>query len=164
MRIYVRVPQANSASIAPGVAAHLTLPEYPGRSFPATMTRSAEAVDPQSGAVLVELQAPNPDGALKPGAYAQVSFDALPNKASGLSLPGSAILYTNNGPAVAEVDGNGRVTIKPVTIGRDEGATVVISGGIGPNDRVIDAPPDSITKGDQVRVEATGRRKAQDAG
>ena len=74
MRIYVRVPQAYSAQIQPGMHATLTVPEYPGRTFDATLTRSAGAVDPQSGTVLVELQADNADRALKPGAYAQVEL------------------------------------------------------------------------------------------
>jgi RND family efflux transporter MFP subunit len=152
MRIYVRVPQNYSAMVAPGLGAHITLPEYPGRVFLAVVTRSAQAVDAQSGSVLVELLAPNPDGALKPGAYAQVRFDALDSKGHAYQLPGSAILYGNDGPTVAVADANGKVTVKPVTIARDDGASVILSGGVAPTDRVIDAPPDSIRSGDQVRV------------
>jgi RND family efflux transporter MFP subunit len=152
MRIYVRVPQGYSAAVHPGIAATLTLPEYPGRTFPASVTRTAQAVDAQSGAVLVELQADNPDGALKPGAYAQVSFRTGAGQGNSVSVPGSAILYGNNGPTVAVVDDKGTVAVKPVTIGRDDGATVVISGGISTHDRVIDSPPDSIRTGDHVKV------------
>jgi RND family efflux transporter MFP subunit len=153
MRIYVRVPQGSSAALHPGTAATLSLPEYPNRNFTATLTRSAQAVDAQSGAVLVELQADNPDGALKPGAYAQVSFDAAAGHGNSVSLPGSAILYGNDGPTVAIVNANGIVTVKPVTIARDEGSNVVIAGGIAPADQVIDSPPDSIRTGDHVRVQ-----------
>lgn len=159
IRVFVRVPQGSSASVHPGMTASLSLPEYPGRKFAATMTRSAQAVDAQSGAVLVELQAANPDGALKPGAYAQVSFAVGAGHGNGLSLPGSTILYGANGPSVAVAAADGRVTVKPVTIARDEGAKVVISAGLAPGDRVIDSPPDSIRSGDQVRV----RKAAKDA-
>lgn len=152
MRIFVRVPQASSAAVHPGMAATLALPEFPGRQFTATMTRSAHAVDPQSGAVLVELLAPNPDGALKPGAYAQVSFVTAAGQ-SGISLPGSTIVYGSAGPSVAVVDRNGRVTVKQVVIGRDDGTTVLISSGISPSERVIDSPPDSIRTGDIVEVQ-----------
>ncbi|MDF0545277.1 efflux RND transporter periplasmic adaptor subunit [Sphingobium sp. H39-3-25] len=153
MRIYVRVPQGYSAQVKPGIAATLTLPEYPGRSFAATTTRSAGAVDAQSGAVLVELQADNADGALKPGAFSQVSFNVGAGKGNSLSLPGSAILYGNDGPTVAIVGGDGRVTIKPVSIARDEGSTVILSGGIPAGARVIDTPPDAIRTGDKVNVQ-----------
>lgn len=153
VRIFVRVPQGSSSIVHPGMAATLTLPEFPGRKFTATMTRSAQAVDAQSGAVLVELQAANPDGALKPGAYTQVSFDEAGGQTNGVTLPGSAILYGNSGPSVAVVDDNGQVTVKLVAISRDEGSKVTVSGGVSRSDRVIDSPPDSIRTGDHVNVQ-----------
>ncbi|WP_267433497.1 efflux RND transporter periplasmic adaptor subunit [Sphingomonas sp. GM_Shp_1] len=154
MRIYVRVPQGYSAQVHPGMAATLTVPEYPQRSFPATLVRSAQAVDAQSGAVLVELRAANPDGALKPGAYAQVAFHVGTGGGNGLTLPGSAILYGNDGPSVAVVDRGGHVRVKPVTIASDAGRTVVISRGLAADDMVVDSPPDAIHSGDQVRVQS----------
>ena len=159
MRIYVRVPQAYSAALHPGMTATLALPEYPGRAFAATMTRSAGAVDAQSGAVLVELQADNADRALKPGAFARVSFNLGDRTAAGLTLPGSTILYSSSGPSVAVVGGDGRVTVKPVTIARDEGSSVQISGGLSPRDRVIDSPPDAVRSGDHVKVQAPSAGK-----
>ena len=74
MRAFVRVPQSYSAQVHPGMHVNLTLPEFTGRTFDAVLTRTAGAVDPRSGTVLVELQAANGDRALKPGAYAQASF------------------------------------------------------------------------------------------
>lgn len=157
MRIYVRVPQGYSAAIRPGMAATLTLPEYPGRSFDAMLTSSSGAVDAQSGAVLVQLQADNGDGALKPGAYAQVRFKVPAGSGNGVTLPGSAILYGNDGPTVAVVGGDGRVAVKPVAIARDEGNVVLLSGGVRPTDRVIDTPPDAIRSGDRVRVQSAAK-------
>jgi len=160
MRVFVRVPQGYSASVRSGMSATLSLPEFPGRRFAATVTRSAKAVDAQSGAVLVELQAENPDEALKPGAYAQVSFATEPGQGNEVSLPGSAILYGNDGPTVVLVSAKNVATVKPVTIARDEGATVVVSGGILRSDRVIDSPPDSIRTGDRVKVQKAAKGTA----
>ncbi|WP_150293809.1 efflux RND transporter periplasmic adaptor subunit [Sphingobium estronivorans] len=157
MRIYVRVPQGYSAEIRPGMAATLSLPEYPGRSFNATLTSSSDAVDAQSGAVLVQLQTDNADGALKPGAFAQVRFKVAAGSGNGLSLPGSAILYGNDGPTVAVVGGDGRVTVKPVIIARDRGNVVQLSSGLSPTDRVIDTPPDAIRSGDKVHVQSPAK-------
>lgn len=159
MRIYVRVPQGYSASVKPGMAASLTLPEYPGRTFSATLTSSSGAVDAQSGAVLVQLQADNGDNALKPGAFAQVSFQVGAGAGNGVTLPGSAILYGNDGPTVAIVGKDSRVTVKPVTIARDEGNKVQLSGGVALTDRVIDTPPDAIRTGDRVNVQAPSAGK-----
>ena len=157
MRIYVRVPQSYSAKLHPGLAATLTLPEYPGRTFPATLTRSAGAVDAQSGAVLVQLESANADGALKPGAFTQVAFTLAPDAGGSLSLPGSAVLYGSAGPSVALVDQQGLITMRPITIMRDEGAQVLVSGGLKPTDSVIDNPPDSVHTGLKVSVQPSER-------
>ncbi len=155
MRIYVRVPQGQIAMVQTGATAAITLPEYPGRKYSATLVHNSQAVDQQSGSVLVELQTDNLDGALKPGAFAEVSFSG--GDAGGdLTVPGSAVLYTNNGPAVVLVDGNNRVTIRLIQITRDAGAIISIAG-LSPKDRIVDTPPDSIRNGDQVRIAAPGK-------
>lgn len=152
MRIYVRVPQNYSAQIHLGLQTQLTVPEYPGRTFDAVLVRTAGAVDPQSGTVLVELQADNGDRALKPGAYAQVSFP-LSGEASALRLPGSTILFRESGPTVVVLEQNGRARLQPVTIGRDQGKEVEIVSGLKGNERIVDTPPDAIVSGDQLRVQ-----------
>jgi RND family efflux transporter MFP subunit len=164
VRIYVRVPQGYSALVRPGMKATLTLPEYPGRTFDATLTSSAGAIDALSGAVLVQLQADNRAGALKPGAFSQVSFQVGAGQGNGFTLPSSAILYGNDGPTVAVVGADNRVTVKAVTIARDEGTQVQLSTGIAPNDRVIDTPPDAIRTGDRVKVQAAAGKDAAHAG
>ncbi len=163
MRIYVRVPQVYSSQIHPGLEAELTLPEFAGRTFEAQTVRSANAVDPQSGAVLVELQAANPDGVLKTGAYAHVSFSLPQSAQSGLRLPGSAIHFGAQGPEVAVVAKDGRVTMHQVTIARDEGKTVLVSSGVDAGAQVIDSPPDAIATGDRVSVvsDAKGAKDAK---
>jgi RND family efflux transporter MFP subunit len=153
LRIYVRVPQSYSADIRPGMTATLTVPEYPGRTFAANLATSADAITPQSGTLLVQLQIDNADRALKPGAYAQVRF-ALPANSGGVQAPASALMFRDSGMAVAVVGPDGRALIKPVTIGRDLGVTVEISSGLTAGDRVIDNPPDSLRPGDRVRVAA----------
>lgn len=151
IRIYVRVPQNYATMIRPGTKAKMSLPEHAGRTFEAAVTRSAGAVDTRSGAVLVQLEADNPEGLLMPGAYAQVSFD-VSTPSGSYRLPGSAILYSNDGPAVAVVDARGVVRVKPIQISRDEGKVVLISNGVAAGDRVIDTPPDSIQTNDKVRI------------
>ncbi|HZU64944.1 MAG TPA: efflux RND transporter periplasmic adaptor subunit [Novosphingobium sp.] len=155
MRIYVRVPQSYSAMLHAGLKATLTLPEFPGRQFAAELTRSAGAVDPQSGAVLVELQSDNPDRALKPGAFSQVRFDTGAVQGNTLELPSSAIIYGANGPSIAVVDAQGVVSVRQVAIARDEGNTVLVGGALATTDKVIDSPPDAVKSGDKVRVTQT---------
>ncbi|HEX4861662.1 MAG TPA: efflux RND transporter periplasmic adaptor subunit [Rhizomicrobium sp.] len=151
LRIYVNVPQNYSAMIAPGMTAKFTVPEYPGETFTAKLAANAQAVDPTTGTVLVQLQADNAQSRLKPGDYAQVRFD-LPATANAIRLPASALIFNDDGTAVAVVGPGNRVSVKPVTILRDYGTSVEIASGVTRQDRVIDNPPDALKAGDEVRV------------
>lgn len=156
LRIYVHVPQNYSAAIRPGTTADLTLPQFPGRTFAATLTSTSNAVGAQSGALTVELQADNPDHVLQPGDYAQAIFHADPVSASAVRIPASALMFRQTGMAVGVVDASGRAHIRPISVRRDLGASVEIATGLGPNDPVINNPPDSLAEGQQVRI-AAGR-------
>jgi RND family efflux transporter MFP subunit len=158
LRLYVRVPQGYSAQVVPGTKASFTVPEYPGRSFTATVGASASAVDSSSGSVLVQLLADNSEKLLKPGSYAQVRF-AFTAPAVSAEIPSSALIFRNGGMAVAAVGPKNKVVFRPVEILRDNGATVQLASSFERGERIIDNPPDSLGQGDEVRVasKAAGR-------
>ena len=152
MRIYVRVPQNYAAQVKPGLTANFTVPQYPGRTFAATLATTAQAVDAASGSLLVEFQVDNADRSLNPGEYAQVHF-VLPNKPGTVVLPSSALTFRDGGLLVATVNAQNRVVMKKITVGRDLGQTVEVSSGLSRDDRVVDNPPDSLRSGDLVRMD-----------
>ncbi|HXQ17526.1 MAG TPA: efflux RND transporter periplasmic adaptor subunit [Caulobacteraceae bacterium] len=151
LRIYVSVPQAYAAQIHPGQIVSLQAPEYPNRTFQATLVSTSGAIGVQSGALLAEAQIDNPDGALKPGDYVQATF-ALPAVSGMLRLPANALMFRQSGLAAAVVGPGGRVRLKPVTVARDLGTSVEIAAGVSPGDVVITNPPDSLADGETVRV------------
>jgi hypothetical protein len=63
------------------------------------------------------------------------------------------MLFRQEGPQVAVVGNDGKVQLRPISIGRDYGTTLEIVGGsVDVNDRIIVNPSDSIENGQQVRV------------
>ena len=154
IRVYVDVPQTYSAEIRPGMTATLSLPEYPGQTFPATLDSTANAFSRQSDTLLVELLANNVSGTLKPGEYAQVTFH-ISSHGNVLRLPASALTFRQQGLQVATVLPDSHVQMKSIVIGRDLGTQVEVSEGLNPQDRIVDNPPDSIKSGDVVRVQAS---------
>jgi RND family efflux transporter MFP subunit len=152
LRVYVDVPQSYSAQIASGMTVSLTVPEYPGRSFPAKLVSTSDAISAQSSTLLVEFQADNSAGLLKPGDYTEVSM-MLPHAAGRLSLPASALMFRAAGLQVATLGPNNRIVMKPISIDTDLGTSVIVASGLSSNDRVVDNPPDSLANGDPVRVE-----------
>lgn len=155
MRVYIQVPQNYSAQIHGNLTAELVLPEYPGEKFQARLDSTSDAISNQSNTLLVELDADNPDGKLKPGEYAEVSF-SLPTPASTVTIPASALLFRGDGLRVATVNSQNHVVLKTVTVAEDLGTSVRLNFGLSATDRVIDNPPDSIGNGDAVRVASTG--------
>jgi len=165
LRVYVRVPQSYTAQIQRGMTATLTVPEYPGRTFTATLKNTSGAIGAGTGAQLTELWIGNADHGLKPGEYAQVKFD-LPAAAGSLKVPASAIISSHDGMSVAVVGPNNRVQIRRLTVTRDLGSSVEVAGGVTPADRVVDNPADTLQAGDLVRVAGASAeaRARQDQG
>jgi multidrug efflux pump subunit AcrA (membrane-fusion protein) len=155
LRIYVHLPQIYSNLIRPGMTASFTVPEFPGRNFTATLTANARAVSRQSGTQLVQFEADNSDGALKPGSYAEVHLTP-PAGAGAIRMPATALLFRDSGMMVATVDAGDHVVLKPITIQADLGNAVEVGAGVSRSDRVIDNPPDSLQAGDKVRVITAG--------
>ena len=151
LRVYVNLPQRQVALIKPGSKAELTVPERPDSHWSATVQSSAQAITAGSGTMLVQLVVDNPKGELLPGAYANVRFD-IPADANTVSVPPGALMLGKDGPRVATLDGQDRVRIKKVSIGRDLGNVVQLAGGVARSDRIIDSPPDGIGEGDLVRI------------
>jgi RND family efflux transporter MFP subunit len=155
LRAYVDVPQSYVPSIRIGATARITVPEYPGRTFPAKVAASAQSVDPASGTTRIQLLVDNASGELMTGDFANISLD-LPRPEKSISVPASALIFDQSGLHVATVDANNRVVLKTVTIARDMGQTVEIGSGLTAEDRVIGSPQDGIATGDEVHVANAG--------
>ena len=151
LRAYVNVPQNYVPSVKVGTKAQIAVPEYPGKTFTATVEASAQAVDMASGTTRMQLAVDNASGALMTGAFATVRL-ALPNPESAIHVPASALIFDQGGLRVATVGPDDRVVLKPVTIARDLGKEVQIATGLTAEDRVIETPPDGMASGDQVRI------------
>jgi RND family efflux transporter MFP subunit len=151
LRIYVRVPQNYASYIRPGMTVSFTVPQYPNRTFQASLVASAGAVASATGTVLAQFGLDNTDNALQPGAYAEVKFP-LPPGANGIRVPATALLFRDEGMQVATVDAGNRVKLKTITISRDMGATVDVGNGLSGNDRIIDNPADALQDGDEVKI------------
>lgn len=152
LRVYVRVPQPLIHAIAPGQEADLTFQEAPGKIFPATVMRTAGAVDPSSRTLQVELQVPNPKGEILAGSYAQVRFHETPAATGTLVLSDNCLIFRAQGTQVAVVGSDNKVTLRSVRVGRDFGNTIEVLDGLSATDRAIVNPPDSIADGMAVQI------------
>jgi RND family efflux transporter MFP subunit len=153
VRVFVTVPEEFSKQIRTGTKASMDLTELPNRHFAAAVTRTTDAIDTTSRTLTVELDVPNSSGELLPGAYANVHFQLSLNVVP-LVLPSSTILFQADGPQVGVVNSQNQVELRKVTLGHDFGDTIEIMSGVRSTDAVIANPPDSLTNGMGVAVEA----------
>jgi membrane fusion protein, multidrug efflux system len=162
MRLYVPIPEVDASGIKPGMKVTLNVPEYPGRTFEATLLGNSGAINQTSGSMLAQFQADNADGALKPGDYADVKLD-LETNPHLISVPASALIFRAHGAQVAVLGPDGRAHLHDVHIAMDLGQTLLIDQGLERSDRVIENPPDSLMNGDQVRVDTSENGATQQA-
>ena len=150
LRVYVNVPEAYSQAAKPGLTADLTLAEFPGRRFQGRLVRTAEAIDPSSRTLLVEIEVVNPTGVLLTGSYAEVHLK-LPAGTSSYVVPVNTLLFRKEGLRLAVVK-DSKAVLTPVTPGHDFGDRMEIVGGLQGDELIIVNPPDSIVSGQAIRV------------
>jgi len=159
LRVYVNVPQTYVPAIRIGAKAVISVPEYKDRTFDAMVEASAQSVDVNSGTTQMQLALDNAAGELMPGAFTNVRLN-LQRDGVPLNIPASALVFDQNGLRVATVGPDDRVLFKTVKIARDLGRNIELASGVSLEDRIINAPPDGIVDGDQVRVVSTKGRPA----
>ena len=153
LRIYVQVPEPYAPMTKPGLQVELLFNEHPGERFPATLVRTAQALDPTVRTLQVELQVDNTAGQLFPGAYAEVHFH-LPGATHSLRVPATALVFRSQGLQVAVVGQGNRVQLRKILEGRDFGTSIEVLSGLSAEDQVVINPPDSINDGATVRIAA----------
>jgi membrane fusion protein (multidrug efflux system) len=150
-RVFVQVPQDVSPSVRAGVAAGVTLREYPGRSFGGTVARSAGELDALTRTMTTEIRVPNKDGALIAGMYAEVAL-TLPTPHRVFEIPATALTSDAHGSRVAVVDTDSKIHLVPVVVERDTGPTVEIASGLDGTERVAKLASAQFSEGTLVEV------------
>ena len=155
LRVYANVPQVYAGNATRGLKLDLTFPEHPSKTFQGTLVRTAEAIDPVTRTLLVEIDVNNRDGELLPGSLAQVHFKA-PVARPTFIVPAAAVIFRREGLQLGTVVSSNKGTVAhlvPVVIGEDDGANVQIVNGIEAGDKVIQDPPDSLIEGEKVTMQ-----------
>jgi RND family efflux transporter MFP subunit len=151
LRIYVQVPEAYAPETHAGIEAELHFAEQPREPVPAKAVRTANALDPITRTLQVELQLDNSHYQLFPGSYAEVHFK-LPGDAQTLRIPANTVIFRAAGLQVATIYAAKKIKLKSIVQGRDLGATIEVLSGIDVSDVIVLNPPDSIVDGTPIRI------------
>jgi membrane fusion protein, multidrug efflux system len=151
MRVFVSVPQDYADALAPGLTATLTLPQKPDDPIAAQFLTTANAVNTPTRTVVTEFTVDNAKGELWPGTYASVHF-SFPSDPNILILPEQALLFRAQGMQVAVLDGQNRVHLQGVALGRNLNTDVEIISGLKPTDKIVANPSLGLLDGQQVKI------------
>ncbi|MFQ8433358.1 efflux RND transporter periplasmic adaptor subunit [Amaricoccus sp. W119] len=153
------VPEQHLARLAPGQAARLASPAYPGEPFLGRISAIDTRVDQTTRSIALRAEVPNGDGRLAGGMFMRVSLvlaeqetAAVPERALTVSGDQAFIYVARDGIArrVDVVTGAQRGEMIGVTSDLPEGAAVIVSN------------LHSVRDG--TEVEATTARRASAAG
>ena len=111
---------------------------------------------------MTELTVDNADHAIWPGTFANVHF-TVPSDTAVLIVPEQALLFRAQGMQVAVVDGQNRVHLQDVKLGLNLGRNVQVTGGLKPEDRLINDPSAGLLEGETVQVAQPAKGYAAEA-
>jgi len=133
--ILADVYESDLATVELGMAAEVTLPYQPGRTWRGTVAFVNPTVEPGTRTVKVRIEVANEDYALKPDMFADVVLRR--ELGDALFVPESAVLKPGDRQIVFLDLGDGRLAPREIETGaRVEGGYAVLSG-LAEGDRVV---------------------------
>ncbi|HYT05303.1 MAG TPA: efflux RND transporter periplasmic adaptor subunit [Gemmatimonadales bacterium] len=151
LSVYVTVPEDYAAAVTIGKPAVVTVPALPGDTLRGRVARTAGSLDATARTLLTEVRVANPTGVFLPGMYAQVQL-ALGAGTPPLRVPATALVIRDGPPQVVMVAPDSTARYQTVTIGRDLGSWVEVTGGLAQGVRIVINPPSDLQDGARVRV------------
>ncbi len=120
-----------------GLSAEMQVAAFPGEVFDGQVAFADPVVDPQTRTANVRLAFANPDGRLRPGMFADVTFKHT-LRASATLAPLDAVIDTGSRRVAFVALGQGRFEPREVLVGNEsENAAVEILAGLTPGETVV---------------------------
>jgi len=150
LRAQVAMPELDAALAAKGQPVKVSVEALPGRTFDATVARTAGAIDEPTRTMLVEADLENQDGTLRPGMYATVKV-GVDRHDNALTVPVEALaMEKTNAFVFKPVDGKAKKTA--VTLGFNDGARAEVLSGVADGEAVLIVGKATFTDGQPVQI------------
>jgi multidrug efflux system membrane fusion protein len=126
-----------------------------------TLTFIDNAVDPQTGTVLLKARFANADEALWPNEYVRARLQLYVEQ-NAVIIPSSAPVTEQNGSFVFVIDSAGKAERRTVVIARSLDDHVVVASGLEPGERVVTDGQSRLYPGSSLLIK--GQAAAADSG
>jgi RND family efflux transporter MFP subunit len=151
LRVAVYVPQSAAIGMRDGLPADISVAEMPEQIFHGRVARSSVSLTASARTMLVEVDVANPDGALRAGLYAEVTFH-VPRDHPGVVIPDEAMVFDAAGLHVLIVQPDGTVKARPIKIYRDFGISAELQSGLSGGETLVVNAPAELEDGGKVHT------------
>jgi membrane fusion protein (multidrug efflux system) len=110
-------------------------------------------IDITTGAILLQVEFPNPGNLLRPGGFGNIRTVGRIEKGA-LLVPQRAVTDVQGKYLIAVVGTDNKVEIRPVTVGEKVGAMWIVEQGLKPGDRVVAEGTQKVSDGIHVNPKA----------
>lgn len=148
LRLTIAVPEIATGSVKEGDKVTFSVPAFPGVPFPATVARTARALDVKTRTMPVELDVDNAGGRLAPGMFADVQWQMKRTEPT-LWVPATAVVTTTERTFVIRVRERKTewVDVRP---GQSTAAGIEVFGALAAGDWVATRATDELRAGTEV--------------
>jgi RND family efflux transporter MFP subunit len=148
LRLRVAVPERDAAAIRVGQVVRIR-PEGDGREQAGRVTRLSPAIQEKNRTLAVEVELPNTDGKLRPGAFARAEIE-VESPRPVVMVPAASIVTFAGIERVLGVK-DGKAVEKRVRTGRRSGELVEVVEGLAAGERVV-VEPGNLAQGQPVAL------------
>lgn len=137
--VIASVPESDLPKMDIGKTANLNFESAPDAAKSGKVDYIYPTIDPKTRTARVRISVDNSSGSLRPGAYADIVFEAndTETSASQLSIPSQAILRDSRGAHVIVALGEGRFEPRDVSIGTSVRGRTEILSGLKEGERIV---------------------------
>jgi len=134
--LIANVREADAPLMRIGQAVEVHVLAFPGRVFQAKISWVAPSIDPNTHRLSVRADVENPDGALKPGMFA--NFSIITGEAqTAPAVPQSAIVYEGDTAHVWVAGDDDTIAARSVRTGQIADGMVEILAGLSPGEKIV---------------------------
>lgn len=116
---------------------HITSQLYPDEQFSGTITYISDIIDQQLRTIKIRVEVENPGHLLKPNMYIQGFVENRAGEKDILAVPENALLNLDGQKIVFIAAGEDLFIPRPVSTGRKDGDLVIITDGLGRDERLV---------------------------
>ena len=150
VRVQAALPESEAGLAVPGQPVSVLAEAAGAKPYATQLTRLSGVLENPSKTMLIESVLPNPDGALKPGMYANVRLGIETHRGVRL-LPLTAVIM-EKAVATAYVHEAGKARRRVLKAGFNDGTNLEILDGLKPDEDVLMVGTATLTDGQAVTL------------